>query len=105
MVRSPRTTSWVPVTRVSIGLTRSEYQSRYNFGYVDPYWTADGVSLGYNAFYRTTDYKDLDVDVASYAVDSLGAGVNVGYPISETSRLDLRPDGSTGQDQDRSVHR
>lgn len=53
--------------RVSIGLTRSEYQSRYNFGY--------------------TDYKDLDVDVASYAIDSLGAGVNVGYPISETSRL------------------
>lgn len=73
--------------RVSVGLTRSEYQSRYNFGYVDPYWTADGVSLGYNAFYRTTDYDDLDVDVASYAVDSLGAGVNVGYPISETSRL------------------
>jgi outer membrane protein insertion porin family len=73
--------------KVSIGLTRSEYQSRYNFGYVDPYWTADGVSLGYNAFYRTTDYKDLDVDVASYAVDSLGAGVSVGYPISETARL------------------
>ena len=73
--------------KVSVGLTRSEYQSRYNFGYVDPYWTADGVSLGYNAFYRTTDYDDLDVDVASYAVDSLGAGVSVGYPISETSRL------------------
>ena len=73
--------------RVSIGLTRSEYQSRYNFGYTDPYWTADGVSLGYNAFYRTTDYKDLDVDVASYAIDSLGVGANIGYPISETSRL------------------
>ncbi|AZE53711.1 Outer membrane protein assembly factor YaeT [Pseudomonas synxantha] len=73
--------------KVSIGLTRSEYQSRYNFGYVDPYWTADGVSLGYNAFYRTTDYKDLDVDVASYAIDSLGVGANIGYPISETSRL------------------
>jgi len=73
--------------KVSIGLTRSEYQSRYNFSYVDPYYTPDGVSLGYNAFYRTTDYDDLDVDVASYAVDSLGAGMNFGYPISETSRL------------------
>ncbi|KOP55640.1 MULTISPECIES: outer membrane protein assembly factor BamA [Pseudomonas syringae group] len=73
--------------KVSIGLTRSEYQSRYNFSYVDPYYTPDGVSLGYNAFYRTTNYDDLDVDVASYAVDSLGAGINLGYPISETSRL------------------
>lgn len=75
--------------KVSIGLTKSEYQSRYNFSYVDPYWTADGVSLGYNAFYRTTDYKDLDVDVASYAVDSYGAGVSMGYPINETSRLNF----------------
>ncbi|MBV6750335.1 outer membrane protein assembly factor BamA [Pseudomonas chlororaphis] len=73
--------------KVSIGLTRSQYQSRYNFGYVDPYWTPDGVSLGYNVFYRTTDYSQLDVSVASYAVDSLGAGVSVGYPINETSRL------------------
>ena len=73
--------------KVSIGLTRSEYQSRYNFSYVDPYWTADGVSLGYNVFYRTTDYKELDVDVANYSVDSLGAGITMGYPISDTSRL------------------
>ncbi len=73
--------------RVSLGLTRSEYQSRYNFGFVDPYWTEDGVSLGYNAFYRTTDYDELDYNISSYAVDSLGAGINIGYPISETSRL------------------
>ncbi|MGH8354695.1 MAG: outer membrane protein assembly factor BamA [Pseudomonas sp.] len=73
--------------KVSVGLTRSEYQTRYNFGFVDPYWTVDGVSLGYNAFYRTTDYDELDVDVSSYAVDSLGAGVSIGYPISETARL------------------
>ncbi|MEB0077089.1 outer membrane protein assembly factor BamA [Pseudomonas sp. CCI3.2] len=73
--------------KVSIGLTKSQYQTRYNFGYVNPYFTPDGVSLGYNAFYRTTDYKNLSVDVASYAVDSLGAGVSLGYPINETSRL------------------
>jgi outer membrane protein insertion porin family len=75
--------------KVSIGLTRSEYQSRYNFSYVNPYFTPDGVSLGYNLFYRTTNYKDLDVDIASYSVDSLGGGVNFGYPISETSRLNF----------------
>lgn len=73
--------------RVSIGLTRSEYQSRYSFSFVDPYWTVDGVSFGYNAFYRTTDYDELDIDVSSYAVDSYGAGLSIGYPISETARL------------------
>src|SRR5690606_32656957 len=73
--------------KVSLGLTRSEYQTRYSFGFVDPYWTVDGVSLGYNAFYRTTDYDELDVDVSSYSVDSYGAGISIGYPISETSRL------------------
>ncbi|MDG9924348.1 MULTISPECIES: outer membrane protein assembly factor BamA [unclassified Pseudomonas] len=73
--------------KVSVGLTRSEYQTRYNFGFVDPYWTVDGVSLGYNAFYRTTDYDELDYDVSSYSVDSLGAGISIGYPISETARL------------------
>ncbi|MFC3606418.1 outer membrane protein assembly factor BamA [Stutzerimonas tarimensis] len=75
--------------RVSIGLNRSEYQTRYNFSFVDPYWTEDGVSLGYNAFYRSTDYDDLSYDIASYAVDSLGGGINIGYPISEESRLNF----------------
>ncbi len=72
---------------VTIGLTRSEYQSQYNFSFVDPYWTVDGVSLGYNAFYRATNYDKLNYDVSSYAVDSAGAGVTMGYPISEESRL------------------
>jgi outer membrane protein insertion porin family len=73
--------------KVTIGMNRSEYQTSYNFGFVDPYWTEDGVSLGYNAFYRTTDYDELDTDVSSYSVDSLGAGISFGYPISETARL------------------
>ena len=72
---------------VSAGLTRSEYQSRYNFSFVDPYWNDDGVSLGYNAFYNETNYDKLDYNVSSYSVDSMGAGVSFGYPISETSRL------------------
>ncbi|MCL4119390.1 UNVERIFIED_CONTAM: hypothetical protein GTU68_010966 [Idotea baltica] len=73
--------------KVSLNLTRSDYQSRYSFGFVNPYWTPDGVSLGYNVFYEKTDYDELDTDVSSYTVDSYGTGVTIGYPISETSRL------------------
>lgn len=72
---------------VSFGLQRSEYQSYYGFNFVDPYWTVDGVSLGYNAFYRTTDYDKLNYEVSSYSVDSYGGGLTLGYPISEESRL------------------
>ena len=73
--------------RVSISANRSEYQTALSFGFLNPYFTVDGVSLGYNAFYRTTDYDELNVDISSYAVDSYGAGFNIGYPISDTSRL------------------
>lgn len=72
---------------VSLGLTRSEYQQRYNFSFTNPYWTTNGVSVGYNAFYRKTDYDELDIDVSSYSVDSYGGGVNFGYPFSETERI------------------
>jgi outer membrane protein insertion porin family len=73
--------------RVSFSANRSEYQTALSFGFLNPYFTVDGVSLGYNAFFRTTDYDRLNVDIASYAVDSYGAGFNIGYPISDTSRL------------------
>lgn len=73
--------------RVSIGLTRSNYQTNYNFAFTDPYWTDDGISLGYNVFYRTSNYDKLNVSYSSYSLDSYGAGVNLGYPINETSRL------------------
>ena len=73
--------------KVNFGVTRSEYQSALNFGFVDPYWTVDGVSLGYNAFFRKTDYDELNTDVSSYAIDSKGVGATIGYPLTETSRL------------------
>ncbi|MBH8609942.1 outer membrane protein assembly factor BamA [Pseudomonas mohnii] len=72
----------------SLGLTRSSYQSKYNFGFTNPYFTPDGVSLGYNLFYNATDYNEYyDDDYSYYSINSYGAGTTVGYPINETSRL------------------
>ncbi|MGU9855408.1 outer membrane protein assembly factor BamA [Pseudomonas sp. LF245] len=74
----------------SLGLTRSSYQSKYNIGFTDPYFTTDGVSLGYNAFYSKTDYnKYYDDGVSYYAINSFGLGATLGYPINETSRLNF----------------
>jgi outer membrane protein insertion porin family len=71
--------------RVGIALNSSRYQDLYNFSYTNPYFTEDGVSRGFNVFYRSTDLSE--VNVASYTTDTYGAALNFGYPIKETQRL------------------
>ncbi|MDA5564843.1 outer membrane protein assembly factor BamA [Cobetia sp. MMG027] len=73
---------------VNINAQKSDDYTNVSFGYTDPYWTLDGISRGYNLFYRKVDYDDDD-DVASYATDSFGGGINFGYPINELSRLNF----------------
>ncbi len=71
--------------RVGIGLNSSKYQDVYNFSYTNPYYTEDGVSRGFNIFYRATDLDE--VNVASYSTNTFGGAINFGYPIKETERL------------------
>ncbi|MCX2975806.1 outer membrane protein assembly factor BamA [Halieaceae bacterium IMCC11814] len=71
--------------RVGIGINSSRYQDLYNFSYTNPYYTEDGVSRGFNIYYRATDLEE--VNVANYSTNTLGGAVNFGYPIKETERL------------------
>jgi outer membrane protein insertion porin family len=71
--------------RVGIAANSSQYQDFYNFSYTNPYFTEDGVSRGFNVFYRATDLEEINV--ASYSTDTLGGAINFGYPIRETERL------------------
>lgn len=73
--------------RVNVGAQRSDTFTSVNFGFTDPYWTLDGISRGYNLFYRETDYADSDI--STYSTDAYGAGINFGYPVSELSRLNF----------------
>lgn len=71
--------------KVGIGINRSTYQTNVQFSFTDPYFTTDGVSAGFNVFYRATDYGEFNL--ANYTTDSFGTGVNFGYPLSETASL------------------
>ena len=71
--------------RIGIGLNSSRYQDVYNFSYTNPYYTEDGVSRGFNIFYRSTDLEE--VNISNYSTNTLGAAINFGYPIKETERL------------------
>lgn len=72
--------------QVSFGITRNRFQDLYSFSFNDPYYTPDGVSRGFSAYYRTTDYDSVNFS-GSYSTDSAGFDINFGYPISEISFL------------------
>jgi outer membrane protein insertion porin family len=71
--------------QVGISVNHSDYQTLYNFSYVDPYFTPDGVNRGISLFYNKRDYSKINV--TSYTTDSYGLNFSFGYPISEIQRL------------------
>ena len=72
---------------VGIGVNKNIYSESYNISYLDPYATKDAVSLGYNVYYRKTDYGEFNV--ANYLSNSYGAGLQFGYPISDIQRVNI----------------
>ena len=73
--------------QVGVGINRSTYQSSLNFSYTEPYFTVDGVGVGYSIYARETDYDRINV--ASFSTNTYGATVNWSYPISEIQRIGL----------------
>jgi outer membrane protein insertion porin family len=72
---------------LSFGVSWSQFQRAVSFNYFDPYYTVDGISRGFNAFYRVTDYDEQNI--AQYSTDAYGGGVNFAFPIGETQRIGL----------------
>ena len=70
---------------VGIGINKNIYSEMYNLSFADPYATKDGVSLGYNIYFRETDYGEFNV--ANYLTNSSGFGAQFGYPTSDITRL------------------
>ncbi|MDP2504887.1 MULTISPECIES: outer membrane protein assembly factor BamA [unclassified Oceanobacter] len=74
--------------RMSLGLQKTNTVKSYNFSFSDPYYTIDGVSRGFNLYYRETDYDSLS-SVSDYQTNSRGGSVTFGYPISRRQRLSM----------------
>jgi outer membrane protein insertion porin family len=53
----------------------------YSLSYVNPYWTADGISRGFDFFRRDVDTSSLSV--AAYHTYSTGFGTRFGVPVTE----------------------
>ncbi|MCD6060923.1 MAG: outer membrane protein surface antigen family protein, partial [Moraxellaceae bacterium] len=79
--------------RFSLGLSRSEVTDSYTLSFINPYFTLDEMSRGYNFYYKKTKLDSLNV--STYTSDSQGANISLGYPIDETERVNF----SLGIDQ------
>ncbi len=73
--------------RVSVAAQRNDYSERYDISYFDPYFTRDGISVGYNLSYRESDYSNFNI--ANYSADSGMARAIFGLPLTETDTVGL----------------
>jgi outer membrane protein insertion porin family len=72
---------------LGVGLSYSQFQRSASFNYFDPYFTLDGISRGYNVFYRESNFDQANI--ARFTTNSYGAGLNFGFPIGETRRINF----------------
>src|SRR3954471_11288487 len=72
---------------LSFAVSSGSVNQVYSLSYLDPYYTVDGVSQGFDIYKRKTNATNLAT--GAYATDAIGGGVKFGYPVSEVSRIDL----------------
>jgi outer membrane protein insertion porin family len=71
--------------RVGFTIQNNSYARRFDVSYLDPYFTDDGVSLGYNLSYRELDQGDFNV--ASYTSDNGALQAVFGVPLTESDTV------------------
>jgi len=71
---------------LSFNINSGSVNKVYSLSYLNPYWTVDGVSQGFDVYRRKTNASQLAI--GAYSTDTYGGGIKFGYPISEYSRID-----------------
>jgi outer membrane protein insertion porin family len=70
---------------VSVQVNSGKVNRTYSLSYLNPYFTVDGVSQGFDVYSRKVNASSLAV--GAYTTDTLGGGVKFGYPLSETDSI------------------
>ncbi len=72
---------------VGLNFNNSDVNRSYAFNYDNPYWSIDGVSRGFDIYYREVDAQSANI--TDYSTDGGGAGVRFGIPIKEYQRVNV----------------
>lgn len=71
--------------RISFNFNNSRVNTNYAIGYLNPYFTVDGISQGFNLFYRDTNAARANL--AAYETSDVGGEINIGFPVSENNSI------------------
>ena len=69
---------------VAFRINTSKVNTVYDFGYINPYHTIDGVSRGFGASFVSTEASEADI--SDFDSDQWGIRVNYGIPLTEVTR-------------------
>lgn len=72
---------------VNASVSNSKVNKALSLSFTDPYFTPDGVSLGYDLFWK--QYDPHADGTNNYSTRTIGAGARLGVPISETDRINF----------------
>jgi len=78
---------------LSFNVNTGSVNKVYSVSYLNPYYTVDGVSQGFDLYRRKTDASALAV--GPYATDAFGGGIKFGYPTSQVTRYDFGLSGES----------
>ncbi len=73
--------------QLSAEVQRNAYLQRYSFSFLNPYFTEDGLSLGYNLWWR--EFDNSDFNTAQYSTTSAAFQTVLGLPITENDTVSL----------------
>jgi len=65
----------------------SSVTERIRLRYLNPYYTINGISRGFTLFRREIDAEEADT--AAYVTDTLGGGMDFGFPLSEFTNFNI----------------
>jgi len=70
---------------ISANLSTGKVNRNISLSYLNPYFTVDGVSQGFDLYDRKIDASSLAV--GPYKTETIGAGLKFGYPLNETDTI------------------
>lgn len=73
--------------QVSLNVNNSDVSTVYSVSYTNPYYTLDGISRGFDIYYKETDAAQANI--SSYTTDAKGGAVNFGIPVNEFDTVNL----------------